>query len=170
MVEVRAALPDDAMDVAGVHVRSWQAAYRGIFDDEFLDSLRPEDRVTRYSFGSDDPSSPTTIVAEDDGTILGFATTGACRDEDALGLGELYALYVDASAFGLGGGRLLLAEARGRLLGAGFTEAVLWVLADNVRAQLVYERDGWWRDGAARHEDIWAVPADVVRYRRTLAV
>ena len=44
---VRTAQPDDAAAVAEVHVRAWQAAYRGLMADEFLDSLRPEDRAAR---------------------------------------------------------------------------------------------------------------------------
>jgi hypothetical protein len=36
---VRPATPDDADAIASVHVRSWQAAYRGIVPDAMLDAL-----------------------------------------------------------------------------------------------------------------------------------
>lgn len=71
------AQPEDAMAVARVHVRSWQAAYRKILRDEYLNHLRIEDRAAEYDFASLDPSKPRTIVAVDGGmsrAIYGFAT------------------------------------------------------------------------------------------------
>jgi hypothetical protein len=63
MVHVRPARPDDAAAVAGVHVRSWQAGYRGLLPDAYLEALRPEDRMDRYTFGTTDPELPSTTVA-----------------------------------------------------------------------------------------------------------
>ena len=51
------------MAVAGVHVRSWQAAYRNILPDDYLNQLRPEDRAAVYDFATRDPLKPKTIVA-----------------------------------------------------------------------------------------------------------
>jgi hypothetical protein len=34
---MREAQPQDAAEVARVHVRSWQVAYRGLFPDDYLD-------------------------------------------------------------------------------------------------------------------------------------
>jgi hypothetical protein len=69
MATIRNARPDDALHVAAVHVRSWQAAYRGLLDDEYLDALRPEDRVRRYSLGDTSPGAPMTLVAVEEGRI-----------------------------------------------------------------------------------------------------
>ena len=56
----------DAMAVACVHVRSWQAAYRTLLPDDYLDQLRPEDRAQKYDFADLDPLKlklkPQTIV------------------------------------------------------------------------------------------------------------
>ena len=126
---LRPAEPDDAMEVARVHVRSWQAGYRGLLPDAYLDGLRAEDRAQRYRFGSDDVREPATVVAIDDGTICGFATTAPARDPDVVDDGELYALYVDPAWWGRGVGAMLIAAARGRLVELGFRSAVLWLLA-----------------------------------------
>src|SRR5665213_598577 len=72
---IRPAEPDDAIAVARVHVRSWQAAYRTIVPDDYLSRLRPEDRAQKYDFATLDPQKPHTIVAAEDGLIHGFATT-----------------------------------------------------------------------------------------------
>lgn len=169
MPTIRDANPDDALAMAGIHVRSWQAAYRGLIDDEFLDRLRPEDRAGGYSFAGADPAAPRTIVAEADGEIWGFAATGPCRDEDAPGAGELYALYVDPSRWRSGTGRLLLDHATARLREGAFDEAVLWVLRGNEGAERFYETAGWRRDGAEREEQPYGVVSNVVRMRRSLA-
>jgi hypothetical protein len=42
---LRPAEPSDASAVARVHVRSWQAGYRNLLPDQYLDGLRPEDRA-----------------------------------------------------------------------------------------------------------------------------
>jgi hypothetical protein len=64
---LRPAEPEDAIAVARVHVRSWQAAYRTLFPDDYLDQLRPEDRAQKYDFASLDPLKPWTIVAAEGG-------------------------------------------------------------------------------------------------------
>jgi GNAT superfamily N-acetyltransferase len=164
---VRAAEPAEAMEVAGVHVRAWQRAYRGLLPDRSLDGLRPADRAAHYTFGRSQPDSPSTIVASKDGAICGFAT-GPARGEADPEVGELLALYVDPGSWGMGVGRRLVSEARARLAEGGFAEAILWVLAGNERAERFYRADGWMPDGARRQEEIWGVTADEVRYRRVL--
>ncbi len=168
LMTVRRATPRDAADVAGVHVRSWQVAYRGLLPDQRLDEMRAEDRVARYDFGATDPALPSTLVAVDDGVIRGFVTTGPCRDADVTGIGEILALYVDPPAWGRGVGRQLIAEARVTLSQQGFAEAVLWVLTGNTRAQRFYRADGWLPEPQGRTETIWDVPVDELRYRRRL--
>ncbi len=73
---VREAQPQDAAEVAGVNVRSWQVAYRGLFPDDYLDGLRAEDRMAHYTFGDGRPGSPATLVAVIDATICGFWPPG----------------------------------------------------------------------------------------------
>jgi GNAT superfamily N-acetyltransferase len=168
MIHLRGAEPADAMAVARVHVRSWQAAYRGLLSDEYLDGLRPEDRATSYTFGRLGHDHPTTIVSVEHETICGFATIGPSRDAGTEGIGALHALYVDPDCWDTGIGRTLVHEARQRLAGQGFEEAALWVLAGNERAERFYRKDGWAADGARRSDEVWSVAIDEVRYRRTL--
>jgi GNAT superfamily N-acetyltransferase len=165
---LRPAEPADAMGVARVHVRSWQAAYRGLLPDAYLDGLRAEDRAQRYRFASEDVRDPATVVAIGDGTICGFATTAPARDSDVVDDGEVYALYVDPEWWGRGYGAALIAVARRRLVDLGFRNAVLWLLAGNARADRFYRIDGWAPDGPARTDSVWGVTVDEVRYRRTL--
>ena len=156
------------MAVARVHVRSWQAAYRGLLPDDYLDQLRPEDRAPKYTFGNPDPLTPWTVVAGEKGSIYGFATTGPARDRDLTECGELMALYVDPERWGRGIGNALMSAARARLDELGFRNAILWVLEGNVRAERFYRIDGWTPDGLRRTKPAWGVTVDEVRYQRRL--
>jgi GNAT superfamily N-acetyltransferase len=165
---LRAAVPDDIMAVARVHVRAWQVAYRGLMPEDYLAGLRAEDRAQRYDFSSLDPARPRTVVAVVADTVLGFATTSPARDEAAAGQGELCALYVEPDCWGRGIGGALAAAARNNLYRLGFRKAVLWVAAGNARAERFYRTDGWSRDDSHRARQIWNVMVDTVRYNRVL--
>lgn len=165
---LRRAVSEDAMAVAEMHVRSWQVGYRGLVPDEDLDTLRPETWADRYTFGSDAASDPMTIVALRDDAVVGFVTTAPTFDDDVDGSGQLCALYVDPAAWGNGVGSTLLRAGRKNLVDRGFTDAVLWVLVGNRRAERLYERDRWRPDGARRTEDIRGIEVDERRFRGRL--
>jgi GNAT superfamily N-acetyltransferase len=165
---LRPAEPEDAMAVARVHVRSWQAAYRGLLPDDYLDQLRPEDRAQRYDFAALDPLKPRTVVAVVEGLIYGFATTAPSREPDLPGHGELYALYVDPEQWGRGLGAALVSAARAQLFELGFRNAVLWVMAGNARAERFYRIDGWEPDGESKTDSVWGITVDEIRYQRRL--
>lgn len=156
-MELRIAVPDDALAVAQVHVRAWQAAYRGMMPAEYLDALRPEERASKYTFARLD--GPRTTVAVVDGVVAGFATI----------LGdELLALNVDPESWTRGVGKALIAKVRADLAAAGVVEARLWMLVGNERAGRFYERDGWTTDGTRRIDTVWGVQVDEIEYRRRL--
>jgi GNAT superfamily N-acetyltransferase len=168
---LRPAQPEDAMAVARVHVRSWQAAYRNILPDDYLDQLRPEDRASKYDFSTRDLLQPQTIVAVEQGrssAIHGFATTMPVTDSNMPGYGELCALYVDPQHWGQGAGRALLSAARTQMFEQGFGKTILWVLTGNVRAERFYQRDGWAADGIRRKALVWDIEVDEIRYTRPL--
>jgi ribosomal protein S18 acetylase RimI-like enzyme len=170
-MSIRAAIPDDALAVARVHVRAWQVGYRGLLPDDYLDALRPEERAARYTFGDVDPARPATMVAVDDerdGRIIGFATTGPARDADTPDAGELLSLHVDPDRWGRGVGRALVAAARAALAQRGRRQGVLWVMEGNQRAARLYAGDGWAPDGTRRTETVWGVSVIDRRYRRAL--
>lgn len=169
MTEVRDAVPADAPQVAGVHVRSWRWAYRGLIDQDYLDGLSPEEWTHKYDFSRMGLRVPTTVVAVRQTTVYGFASVGLCRDDDLADHGELMAIYVDPDRTRTGTGRLLIGAARERLTARGFAAAALWVLRGNTRARRFYERDGWLPDGARRTRVYGGTPVEEARYRRTLA-
>lgn len=165
---LRVARPVDAIAVARVHVRSWQAAYRGLLFDEYLDALQPEEWALRYSFTDPQGTEPVTVLAVEGSEICGLATIGPAGADERQTVGELLALYVDPDRQGLGVGRALIQEARARLARQGFAEACLWVLAGNEWAERFYRLDGWLPDGSRRPAKVAGYSVEDVRYRRSL--
>lgn len=156
------------MAVARAHVRSWQVGYRGLLPIGYLDTLRPEDRASRYGFDQMNPNGPFTQVAICEGTVCGHVTTGRCRDPDLEGGGEIWALYVDPERWGCGIGRCLITAGCAQLTSQGYDTASLWVLSGNNRACRFYECAGWHCDGTERTDSIGDHAVHEVRYQRTL--
>ena len=171
VVIMRAAVDADVAAMGIVHVRAWQAGYRGVMPDAYLDGLDPTDReaMWRELVTAADPERPI-VVAEDDGRVVGYASFGPARGADTPTAGELYVLNVDPDVWGRGVGRGLLRTATDGLRAAGFADAVLFVARGNVRARRVYELDGWAHDGTGTTEEVFGVMVDEVRYRRSLAL
>jgi GNAT superfamily N-acetyltransferase len=171
-VIVRAAAPGDPVAMAALHVRAWRATYTGLLPPSFLAGLKIEDREAMWRRSVTEPhlapAERVILVAELDGTLVGFAAAGHARGDDEHGLGELYSLNVDPRAWGQGAGRALLAAASA-WLDARYTASILWVVEQNARARAVYERAGWSVDGATKIEIYDGVSVNNCRYRRAAA-
>lgn len=153
---VREASAQDAGAIARVHVRSWQAAYRGLVPDAVLDGLSVEQRERTWrKLLNCDRETAFTIVAEHDGDVAGFCSVSApSRDDDAGDRTcEVGAIYVEPGVWRTGVGRALLNTALRRVRGEGWEDATLWVLSENHAARAFYERFGFAPDGAEmQHE------------------
>ena len=139
--EIRAARTADAAQLALVHVRSWQSAYRGLVPQEYLDGLDPALRLVRWEriLTQLDPVSGGVLVAEDGSRLQGFVGYGPSRDADTnpRETGEITVLYLLPEVWGQGIGRQLMTAAVSGLTAAGYDQAVLWVLDSNARARRV---------------------------------
>ncbi len=168
---MRIATPEDAAAVASVHVESWRAAYRGQLPDQLLDTLSVDRRAEAWRdvIGATG-ASDAVLLLERARLVDGFAHVCAARDSDVgRGVGEVSAIYLRPSSWGQGSGRLLMAAALSHLAAAGWTSAVLWVLAANERARRFYEAGGWAHDGTERTESIGGARVVEIRYRRVTA-
>jgi GNAT superfamily N-acetyltransferase len=169
-VVIRRAVSSDGSQIGLVHVRSWQATYRGLLPQPFLDGLDAAKRGEYWKQYLSEAARPgeTVLVAEEDGMVVGFASVGPSRDEDANETGEVRAIYLLADRWGRGIGWALMDTALNTLCQAGYTQATLWVLDTNARARQFYEAGGWAPDGATKQDDARGFPITEVRYRREL--
>jgi GNAT superfamily N-acetyltransferase len=161
-MQIRRARLDDAAAIAGVHVRTWQAAYEHVFGAERLadiDLAGREGLARRFATDADHDA----FVAEEDGRIVGFVASGP-REEDAGEQREIFAIYVLPDFWGTDAAPGLMHAALDALRARGTPDAILWVLDDNPRARRFYEREGWQADGSAESEYL-GLTVPLVRYR-----
>ena len=161
---IRLATDADLDVVAAIHVRSWQAAYRGQLPDAYLDALDVENRAAMWRR----IVAKGTVeigVHEIEGRIVAFLCISASRDADAAaGTGEVSALHVDPAAWRGGLGRQLMDWAKDVARRRGWKLLTLWVLRDNVRARRFYEAVGFHTEGTTHERVFDGIPAPEVRY------
>jgi ribosomal protein S18 acetylase RimI-like enzyme len=167
---LRDAKPQDAAEIALLHVAAWQTAYRGLLPDLFLDSLSVEDATARWEKRLADRTG-RVIVSEDSGRVAGFIIYGPSRDAhvDITQVAEVYALYVDPAMWRSGHGRALMEEVMRRVRAQGFGELEVWVLQGNDRAIRFYDALGFRCDGRTMVEH-WRGGVDMhqAHYRQRL--
>ncbi len=165
-MNARPATSEDAPAIAGVHVASWNAAYRGVIADDALDALT-EERLTPEWRGEIERRDATVAVVEEDGKVVGYSRYGPARDDDLdpSTEAEVYGFYVHPEAWGRGAGRALMEHVRQDLRRQGFHAWCLWVVQRNERAQAFYRAVGFEPDG---RDDKLCIGAPEYRFRGDL--
>ncbi|MBW3589333.1 MAG: GNAT family N-acetyltransferase [Actinobacteria bacterium] len=166
---IRPAVPEDAGSIASVHVRSWQQTYRGQLPDEYLDRLVediPRRKEVWQRIATTMSEKAALFVAVVGGETVGFVNVNPSRDEDLdpQTFGELGVIYLLEEFWGQGIGKALHDEGMNYLRGAGFTNAMLWVLDSNERTRRWYERQGWRVDSMVKTDDRGTFVLNEVRY------
>jgi GNAT superfamily N-acetyltransferase len=155
-VRVRRASERDAGAIAGIHVRAWHAAYRGLVPDEVLERFSVERwERTWHGILGDAAGRSFTLIAELENRAVGFcAVSTPSRDEDAgERTAEVAATYVEPDRWRHGIGTALMAAALDELRRGDWQEVTLWVFAANDQAQAFYRRFGLETDGAEREHE-----------------
>src|SRR5680860_838023 len=78
IANIREACAEDVAALGAVHVQCWRESYAELLSQPLLDSIRPEDRATRWEQIIASPND-RQWVAEGDGEIVGFAGTAPGR-------------------------------------------------------------------------------------------
>jgi len=129
---IRKARSTDVEALARVHVASWQTTYRGLLPDTTLARSTVERRVQAWAGilrALDEESC--VFVAEEAEEVVGFASGGPEGTGDPLYTGELYAIYLLATAQGHGVGRALFMAVAEALAGRERRALLVWVLETN---------------------------------------
>lgn len=150
---IRAAHLDDAEAIAAVRAQSWRESYAGVLSAEFLAALNPSASVPAWQRAIE--RGATIAVAEVDGEVRGFATSGRPSEDEAPRDLELWLIYEVASMHGTGSGQALLDDV------LGDQPAFLWVAELNPRAQAFYRRNGFEPDGGRKVTVEWENLAEI---------
>ena len=162
VIDIRPRCAADSQGIARVRRESWLAAYTGIIDRTIIDRVTkaganaadaPPNRRTLVAVGGEDPAVIGYAIFGPERTVVSAVSPPVAPADPhtpagrAGGTGELYALYVTPDWWSAGVGRALMDSVLASLRDAGYTSAVLWVLADNARARRFYDRAGFAPDG-----------------------
>ena len=132
---IRKATSDDARQIAEIIVEDWKFAYRGIIEDDYLDSLDVEERyqreLQRYQIYN---------VALVDDVVLGLTWNEIADtyDSDC----EIIALYVRYTQRKNGLGKILFQNSVDYFKASGKKKMIIWCLKENYEARKFYEKMG----------------------------
>ena len=133
---------EDLEKVVDIKIDGWQTAYRGIIDDEFLDSMNHESDLEKRK---KDWKESGFIVAEYENGILGFCRYDDKNDDlenfpniDC----EIRALYVKSNKKRLGIGKRLFEYAVNEFKEKNKKQMIIWCLKENFPSRAFYEKMG----------------------------
>lgn len=136
--QVRRAGEADAARDAEIDIDGWEAAYRGLIPDAFLDELRYDvytDRWARILRERTDPGA-MFLALDDKGEIRACSLVHTLRDvadgNPSRPTGELLAIYADPGRLGTGAGFAVSQAGMEHLAAQGFRHAVPWVLMPTI--------------------------------------
>ena len=142
-VKIRKATPEDAPQIAEVHIRSWRQAYKGIIHQSYLDNGLDVTKRTRAWQENLSESRKATFLAFNGASLAGFVSVGKSRDGRYSDHAELYAIYLDPDYFGKGVGKALFSSAlQHAAKKEGFRKMFAVVLTENLAGRDFYERMG----------------------------
>lgn len=165
---MRAAVQDDAGEIARIQLETWRIAYASQLPDGALDGVGTEAAAARWSEAVTQPPTPAhrVLVAYErigDGpaTTVGFAATTPAdpADVEVPNGADLHApattvaipaLVVEPRWGRRGHGSRLLAAVVDLARADGAEYAVTWVLSGDTASQSFYASAGWQPDGTVR--------------------
>lgn len=129
---IRKRKKEDCDCVQKVITKAWQQTYRGIVNDDFLDSLSytEKDRIT-HSLESFNENNNKYLVLEVANKIVGFVRYDKADDSKYIDYGEIIALYILNEYKGYGYGKELFEKAVLELKKLGYNKMIIGCLDKN---------------------------------------
>lgn len=141
-VTIRKATVDDAKIISFIGVSSWQAAYRGIIPDSYLDDLSVEQREKHLIQSFKNPNIYFAIAEIESHAVGMICFHPSYHETSEKGAWEVGALYILPQYWNKGIGRSLIQYAFQFMRENDISVCDVWVLEDNKRARSFYEHMG----------------------------
>lgn len=142
-MQIREMISHDLIAIARVNVDTFRETQRGIVPNQLINSLSYERAVQRFQRLLDKKEQLSTIfVAEDRGSILGYAMAGLAREPIPRYVGELYGIYILPQYHGNGIGRHLMSFVAQHLRAQKIHSMFVVVFSANLTAIKFYEALG----------------------------
>ncbi|MCL2008940.1 MAG: GNAT family N-acetyltransferase [Synergistaceae bacterium] len=139
MISVRLAHTEDIEKISYVLAASWKTAYRGIVDDDYLDSLS-NDHWVDFLATALNGDSVFAMVLQEKQEIVGASILGKSEQENET---HMISLYLLPEKIGKGLGHIFYSEIEKEIQNKGFTKCTIDVLKDNERAIKFYKMHGF---------------------------
>jgi len=139
-ITIRSARPEDAHSIAKLDVETWRATYAGVLSTPYLVGLSARRRELGWRNVILRDPRDVRVAVVDGNALLGFGSCGPNRGDRRFA-GEVFTLYVAPDWQNQGIGRRLLIALFRRLVAAGCSSAIVWVLRDNP-SRFFYQRLG----------------------------
>jgi GNAT superfamily N-acetyltransferase len=160
---IRKGTIQDAAEIARIKVTGWQAAYPGIVPQSYLNEMDIGNETKKWTLNLEDPGK-NVYVAESGKGLAGYVVFGTCRDEDAVKMHEICAIYVQPESYRKGIGRQLMEVAEKFLLNTFPGDIAVWVFEENHSSRSFYSGMGYAPDGKRKRLKFTGVPFDGIRY------
>ncbi len=149
----------DIPDLARIHIEGWRAAYAGLVDQSYLDSLNQEEKEKTWRGLLTKGETPPLLARDEKGAASGFVSFGRLRTPPPgtspirpVYSGEIYAIYILPAYWRQGLGRRLMAEAAAALEAMKHKSICLWVMDGNKNALAFYKALGGQKCGKKQVE------------------
>ena len=165
-ITIRLAVPSDAPDMAEVHMRSWDVAYKNILPTEYI-CEKNAGRLELYKRVITKENTKTYVI-QCDGKTVGLLRVDTPQDDDLKEhYAELHYIYLHPDYFRQGIGSQAMEFAYEIARGFGKNGMVLWVLEKNADSIRFYEKCGFSADGKT-YDKNFDKPLTSIRMRRDL--
>ena len=163
---IRKVLSEEAYKYTSLHIACWQDAYKGIIPEYYLTHMieETEDRTERMRKSLVNPGESKFYCVEIDNEMIGRLIICKSRDIDKPDAGEVAAIYLLKKYWNKGYGQRIMSFALEELKNDGYTEVILWVLAENRRAIRFYEKCGFALESNTNKIFDAGIPLEEVRY------
>lgn len=141
-IAIRLAKPDDAIDIAEIVSRSWEAAYKDIIPMDFIKKRNENNPALFQRIITNE--NTTHYVIQVSGKTVGIMCIASPQDDDVGGdFFELHGIYLHPDYFrkGIGTHAMNYAFAIARNLGK--KHMTVWVFDENINAIKFYEKCGF---------------------------
>jgi ribosomal protein S18 acetylase RimI-like enzyme len=141
-IQIRYAKHADLHDVAAFLNNCWQAEYRQIVSDDYLDAMSVKERHKHLLMRHSEKTSEFLMML-DSNRLVGAAVFGKSFTDGYEEDGEISAIYLHKDYIGKGYGHCLFTKAEQALTAKGYSHFVLDLLVGNTKALQFYLAHGY---------------------------
>lgn len=150
---------DDYLAISRIYEESWKFAYKDIVPQSYLDEIPTGMWAPKLN-----QDGIYSLVLIEDGIMIGTSSYSKSRISEYEGYGEIISIYLLPEYIGRGYGKRLLHAVLKELAKLGYRDIYLWVLEENHRARIFYEREGLTFDGNQMNHVIGGKELTELRY------